>query len=115
VLTADSSRPGRLLTRRGEAFDERLQFSFFGGAEKRGYRLIGISYYSTARKSFRWLKCQMAVQMIRELAKEARLTCRPRGGAALSERFSCGLGHGDALSPGAQEGMWWMHGERRTA
>jgi hypothetical protein len=71
-LTADVKPPGTTY----DALREKLLTSdcssgFLAGREKRGYRLLGISYYSTSRQIVPLVQIvKMTVQMIRELAKE---------------------------------------------
>jgi len=72
-LTADVKPPGTTY----DALREKILTSdcgsgFLVGQEKRGYRLLGISYYSTTRQIVPLVEIvKRAVQMIRELAKEA--------------------------------------------
>jgi len=70
-LTADVKPPGTTF----DALREKILTSdcssgFLVGSEKRGYRLLGISYYSTARQIVPLVQIvKQSVQMIRELAK----------------------------------------------
>jgi hypothetical protein len=72
-LTADVRPPGSTY----DALREKILTSdcssgFLVGREKRGYRLAGISYYSTSRQIVPLVQIvKLTVQMIRELAKEA--------------------------------------------
>jgi len=72
-LTADVKPPGTTY----DAAREKLLMSdcssgFLAGTENRGYRLLGISFYSTARQFVPLVEIvKMTVQMIRDLAKAA--------------------------------------------
>ena len=72
-LTADVRSPETTF----DALREKILTSdcssgFLAGREKRGYRLLGISYYSTTRQIVPLVEIvKRAVQMIRELATEA--------------------------------------------
>ena len=74
-LTADVKPPGTTY----DALREKILTSdcssgFLLGREKRGYRLLGISYYSTTRQIVPLVEIvKRAVQMTRELAKEAAI------------------------------------------
>ena len=72
-LTADVKPPGTTFdASREKILTSDCSSGFLVGREKRGYQLLGISYYSTTRQIVPLVQIvKLAVQMIRELANEA--------------------------------------------
>ena len=110
-LTADVKPPGTTF----DAAREKLLMSdcssgFLVGAEKRGYRLIGISYYSTARQVVPLVEIvKMAVQMIRELAKEAAIDLPSREVVLhYPNAFPAAWDMVTRYLQVPRSGMWWM-------
>jgi hypothetical protein len=71
-LTADVKPPGTTFdASREKILTSDCSSGFCVGSDKRGYRLLGISYYSTTRQIVPLVQIvKQSVQMIRELAKE---------------------------------------------
>jgi hypothetical protein len=71
-LTADTKPPGTTYDAlREKILSTDCSSGFLVGSEKRGYRVLGITYYSTTRKVVPLVEIvKRSVQMIRELAKE---------------------------------------------
>ena len=74
-LTADVKPPGTTFdASREKILTSDCSSGFLVGFEKRGYRLLGVSYYSTTRQIVPLVQIvKQSVKMIRELAKETAI------------------------------------------